>query len=143
MTSTSDLTELPGHLIRRLNQRSTAIFQDRMKEAGHDLTSVQFAALDMLNLHPGTDQAGLATMIAYDRATIGGVVQRLEQKGLVARQIDENDRRARRLTLTPAGHKLLMQLSPMVAALQAEILGNLSDAERAQFINLAKRAIMG
>ncbi|WP_349773890.1 hypothetical protein [Mameliella alba] len=63
---------MPGHLIRRLQQLSASIFAERMREAGVDLTSPQFAALAMLQEHPGIDQATLAGMIAHDRATIGG-----------------------------------------------------------------------
>lgn len=142
MTATeSNLPDMPGHLIRRLNQRATAVFQDRLSGDGHDITSVQFAALDTLRHQPGLDQASLAAVIGYDRATIGGVVQRLEQKGLIRREVDEKDRRARRLALTPDGQAVLDRIGPIVEALQDEILGNLSDTERAQFVALARKAI--
>ncbi|MBC9247621.1 MarR family transcriptional regulator [Paracoccus sp. 11-3] len=132
---------MPGHLIRRLNQRSTAVFQDRMKSTGYDLTSVQFAALDLLRRNPGIDQAGLASAIAYDRATIGEVVKRLEQKGLVERTVNEQDRRARALHLTMNGQDVIGRLRPVVHHLQADILGNLTDEERAQFTTLARKAV--
>lgn len=141
MASDDDLTDMPGHLIRRLNQRSTAVFQDRVKSKGYDLTSVQYAALDLLRRNPGIDQASLAGAIAYDRATIGEVVKRLEQKGFVARQVNEEDRRARTLHLTEAGKKLLAILSPVVRGLQGDILGRLDETERAQFIALARKAV--
>ena len=60
MTSRDDLNRMPGHLIRRLNQRSTAVFSERLKSAPVELTSVQYAALDVLAREPGIDQA------AYD-----------------------------------------------------------------------------
>lgn len=135
----ADIYSMPGHLIRRLNQISTSIFHDRMKAAGHDLTSVQFAALETLSGHPGIDQATLAGLIAYDRATIGGVVDRLEGKRLIARDISPRDRRARVLTLTPEGEKFLAQVRPIVTGLQSDILVGLSEAERAEFIRLASR----
>lgn len=112
-----------------------------MKSNGYDLTSVQFAALDLLRRNPGIDQAGLASAIAYDRATIGEVVKRLEQKGLVERQVNEKDRRARTLQLTAAGHHINGLLRPVVQHLQTDILGNLSDEERAQFTALARKAV--
>lgn len=135
------LTEMPGHMIRRLNQHSAAIFQDRVRASGHDITSVQYAALAMLVDHPGIDQAGLAGLIAYDRATIGGVVQRLEQKGLLERRVDDQDRRARRLYLTPAGVTALQELTPVVGRVQADILANLSEDERLTLLTLIARAI--
>lgn len=139
----TNLAEMPGHVIRRLNQRSTAVFQDRLRAAGQDLTSVQFAALETLARHDGIDQAGLAGLIAYDRATIGGVVKRLEQKGLVERGIDENDRRSRALRLTVAGRQVLAEITPVVIGLQAEILGNLSREEAVQFMELSRKALGG
>ena len=102
--------DMPGHLIRRLHQHSTQLFGQRVQAAGSDLTSVQFAALDALRFHPGIDQAGLAEAIAKDRATIGAVVDRLEQKGLVARVVSPRDKRARVLSLTPAGAAVMAGL---------------------------------
>ncbi|WP_254693121.1 MarR family winged helix-turn-helix transcriptional regulator [Sulfitobacter sp. SK011] len=141
MTDDIALTEMPGHLIRRLNQQSTSVFQDRIKQAGHDVTSVQFAAMDTLKNFPGLDQASLAKRIKYDRATIGGVVRRLEQKNLIRRVPDETDRRAFRLWLSSDGAALLAALRPIVGALQAEILQGLTEEEKAIFLNLMTRTL--
>ncbi len=132
---------MAGHLIRRLNQQSTQVFQARMKAEGFDLTSVQFAALSALADNPGIDQARLSALIAYDRATIGGVVDRLEQKGLVRRDVSDRDRRARVLTLTQDGKDRLAAMTPVVEALQADILDRLSPADREAFVTLARRAL--
>lgn len=136
-----DRTEMAGHLIRRLHQQSTQTFQTQTQAAGLDLTAVQFAALDAIAQQPGIDQASLAATIGFDRATIGGVIDRLEGKGLVQRQVGEQDRRARLLRLTPAGKRLLAACRPVVEALQADILAPLSRAERAAFLALARKAL--
>jgi MarR family transcriptional regulator, temperature-dependent positive regulator of motility len=133
--------EMAGHLIRRLHQQSTQVFQAQTQAAGFDMTSVQFAALDAVAQQPGIDQATLAATISFDRATIGGVIDRLEGKGLVERVVSEQDRRARRLNLTPAGEQLLAACRPVVEALQADILAALSPAERASFLALAHKAL--
>ena len=78
----SEIYTMPGHLIRRLQQISISVFTERMKALGHDLTAPQFATLAVLSQSPGIDQATLAGLIAHDRPTIGGVVERLEAKGL-------------------------------------------------------------
>lgn len=134
------LSRKPGHLIRRLHQISTHVFTQRIREAGFDLTSVQFAALDALGSNQGVDQARLADLVAKDRATTGAVVDRLEQKGLVARTVSERDKRARVLTLTPEGSALLAMVSPVVEDLQREILRGLEDHEYRQFVELAAKA---
>lgn len=139
MTKTASAT-MPGHLIRRLHQISTQIFTQRVREAGFDLTPVQFAALDALRHMPGIDQAGLAQAIAKDRATVGAVADRLEQKGLVTRVVSRRDKRAREVTLTDEGRAVITTLTPVVAALQPEILSGLSKAEVQQFVALAAKA---
>ena len=136
-----DRIEMAGHLIRRLHQQSTQVFQARTQAAGFELTSVQFAALDAVAQQPGIDQASLAATISFDRATIGGVVDRLEQKGLIERTVSPDDRRARLLHLTAAGRRQLAALRPVVEGLQAEILAPLSARERAAFLALARKAL--
>jgi MarR family transcriptional regulator, temperature-dependent positive regulator of motility len=136
-----DRIEMAGHLIRRLHQQSTQVFQSETLAAGFELTSVQFAALDAVAAQPGIDQASLAAAISFDRATIGGVIDRLELKGLVQREVSEADRRARCLRLTPAGRRLLAAVRPVVEALQAQILAPLTARERQTFEALARKAL--
>lgn len=133
--------DMAGHLIRRLHQLSTQVFVQRTQAAGFDLTPVQFAALDAIRAQPATDQARVAEMIAYDRATIGGVIERLAQKGWVHRVVRARDRRARELSLTPEGERILAALLPVVRGLQDEILQSLGDADRARFLDLARQAV--
>jgi DNA-binding MarR family transcriptional regulator len=136
-----DSLDMAGHLIRRLHQQSTQVFVQRTQAAGFDLTPVQFAALDAIHAHPATDQARVAEMIAYDRATIGGVIDRLEQKGWIRRVVSERDRRARELSLTPQGKRVLSALLPIVQEIQDEILQPLSGADRARFLKLARQVV--
>jgi DNA-binding MarR family transcriptional regulator len=133
--------DMAGHLIRRLHQHSTQVFTQRTQAAGFDLTSVQFAALDAIQAHPGSDQARVAELIGYDRATIGGVIQRMEHKGWVSRVVSERDRRARELTLTAEGRRVYGELLPIVRALQNDILEPLDKAQRAQFLALVRRIV--
>lgn len=132
---------MAGHLIRRLHQMSTRVFTDRMQSEGHDLTPVQFAAMDAIAAEPGIDQAGIAAAIAYDRATIGGVIDRLEQKGLVERRISAHDRRARQVRLSKRGEDLYAETLPVILGLQDDILSGLTQEERATFLKLAAKAV--
>lgn len=133
--------DMAGHLIRRLHQHSTQIYTARTREAGFDITSVQFAALDAIRANPGIDQAGVAGLIAYDRPTIGEVINRLVAKGLIERAVNHADRRARVLRLTPEGEATFERLLPIVRDLQEAILGSLTPDERTAFLTLAKAAI--
>jgi len=132
---------MAGHLIRRLNQVSTQVFSKHMQVIGLDLTPVQFAAMDAVSNHPGIDQAGVAAKIAYDRATIGGVIDRLEQKGFVVRTVSKRDRRAREVRLTVEGQEVLNRIFPLVESFQDEILPGLAPDEKANFLELAQKAV--
>ncbi len=134
-----DIHDMAGHMIRRLNQISVSVFSDRVAQAGYDVTPVQYGALSAIAAHPGLDQATLAGLIAYDRVTIGGVVDRLEQKGYVERVVSKRDRRARELQLSDAGRIALAALGPVVEAVQSEILGGLSAEEKESFLGLLKK----
>ena len=135
-----DISKMPGHLIRRLNQISVSIFTDQLTRQGFDFTPVQFAALSTIARHPGLDQATLAGMIAYDRATMGGVVDRLEGKQLLNREVSKTDRRARQLFLTEKGVQTLAELEPLVSALQGDILQGLDNGEKKLFLTLLEKA---
>jgi len=133
--------DMAGHLIRRLHQQSTQIFAQRTQDAGFDLTPVQYAALEAIHENPSIDQARVAEMIGYDRATIGGVIERLEKKGWISRVVSEQDRRARELTLTAQGQKIRSALELIVKDLQKDILQPLNAKDQALFIELARKAV--
>lgn len=135
------ILDMAGHLIRRLHQQSTQVFVQRTQALGFDLTPVQYAALEAIQANPATDQACVAEMIGYDRATIGGVIDRLEKKGWVRRVVSERDRRARELSLTVQGSNILASLQPIVQDVQKDILGPLCETDRASFIQLAKQVV--
>ena len=137
-----EVAGMPGHLVRRLHQISTQVFVARARAAGCDITPVQFAALDALLDHPGIDQASVAALIAADRATIGGVIDRLVAKGLVARMTNNRDRRARELHLTSSGEQAFTTLLPLVRTAQDEVVRGLSDEERDVLMRLLEKAIM-
>jgi DNA-binding MarR family transcriptional regulator len=80
-----------GFLMRRANQRHTAIFQDAM--AGAELTPMQFTALVKVSETARVTQNQLRRLAAMDPATIQGVVRRLMDRGLVTRTADPLDRR--------------------------------------------------
>ena len=138
MTATPDK---PGHLARRFQQIAVAIFHAEVEAAGFDLTPVQYAALSTVAAHPLLDQATLAGLIAYDRTTITGVVDRLAQKGLVVREPNPADRRAHNLRLTRQGRRVLDGIEPAVEAAQQIMLRGLTAAEAKEFMRLLRKAI--
>lgn len=132
---------MPGHLVRRLQQVAVALFAEEL--AGHGLTPVQYAALVALDRRPGLDQASLAALIGYDRATIGGVIHRLEEKGWAARETRPEDRRAKVPRITAAGRAMLRVSGPRVRRVQARLLAPLAPPQRHAFDTLCRRLLAG
>jgi MarR family transcriptional regulator, temperature-dependent positive regulator of motility len=139
--SVRDNNEMPGHLARRFQQIAVAVFLAEVEDAGFDLTPVQYAALAAIKMNPGIDQVTLAGLIAYDRTTITGVVDRLVQKGLLVRQANPRDRRARELQVTEAGKRTLRAITPAVEAAQRLMLRGLTEKEGAELMRLLRKAI--
>jgi DNA-binding MarR family transcriptional regulator len=129
----------PGHLIRRAQQIAVALFMEEC--AGFDLTPVQYAALIALREHPGVDATRLSALIAFDRSTLGNVLERLEVKGLVARRRSAEDKRAKTLHLTAEGTRLLKAAEPAVARTQERILAPLAPGDRRRFLDLLAQLV--
>jgi DNA-binding MarR family transcriptional regulator len=129
----------PGHLIRRLNQISMALFFE--ETAPLALTSVQYAALNMIAEVPGIDQASLSNMIAFDKTTIVKVLDRLVEKGLITRTRSETDRRLNHLNITPKGSQLLKEIHPMLDRSDKRILAPLSEADQRSFMEMLSRLV--
>ena len=128
---------MPGHLIRRLQQISNALFAEECGQ--YDLTSVQFAALFVVRAAGELDATRLAEQIAFDRSTIGDVVDRLEWKGWIIRKGSRRDRRVKVIRLTREGAQLLKRVAPAVHRVQTRLLQRLSAPERGVLLELLKR----
>ena len=136
-----DNIDMPGHLARRFQQIAVAVFLAEVDQAGYDLTPVQYAALAAVTANPGIDQVTLAGLIAYDRTTITGVVDRLVQKDLLVRRASSRDRRARELQITDDGRRTLCGITPAVEAAQRIMLRGLTEKEAAELMRLLRKAI--
>ena len=129
----------PGHLIRRAQQISTALFTEEC--GAHDLTSVQYAALVAIREAPGLDATRLSSIIAFDRSTLGDVLERLEGKGWIVRTPGPADRRIKRLQLSQEGERLLARVDPAAARVQDRILAPLSEQDRSTLMRLLEQLV--
>lgn len=141
MPKSYDFQHAPGHLVRRTHQLAVAIFME--ETSGFDTTPVQFAILNALIDDPGEDQVTLAAKVAFDAATFGSVIGRLEARGWVRREPDASDRRRKLLWVTPEGEKAAVQMKRAVARAQGRILGPLNAAEREQLVALLGKLVAG
>ena len=126
----------PGYLFRRMQQIAVALFIEECK--AFELTPVQYAALIAIHTHPGIDATRLSAVIAFDRSTLGSVIERLESKALVERKPSREDRRVKLLYLTKPGVAVLRDIMPLVDRAQARMLQPLKPADRKTLLLLMK-----
>ena len=138
--SMDEIYARPGHLIRRAQQIAVAIFME--ETAGCDVTPVQYAALVAIREHPDVDATRLSALIAFDRSTLGRVLDILERKGLMLRRAAGNDRRVKLLRVTEAAVARLNTMAPGVERAQARILGPLPPGQRAAFMRALERIVL-
>jgi DNA-binding MarR family transcriptional regulator len=131
--------QMPGHFIRRAHQVSSAYFAEELADS--ELTAVQMVALVTIADRPGIDATRLSEIIDFDRATIGGVVDRLEKKGLIQRVVNAQDKRSKTMRATAAGRALIEVSLPRVQRVQDRLLAPLSPDDRATFLRLIKAVI--
>ena len=129
----------PGYLFRRMQQIAVALFMEECRD--FDLTPVQYAALIAIRTHPGIDATRLSAVIAFDRSTLGSVIERLEAKRHVERKPAPEDRRVKLLYLTRAGANLLREVMPAVDRAQARMLQPLRPADRRTLMVLLEQLV--
>ena len=129
----------PGYLFRRMQQIAVAIFVEECR--AYDLTPVQYAALVAIRTHPGIDATRLSAVIAFDRSTLGNVIERLEAKQLIERKPSRQDKRVKLLYLTKAGIALLREIMPSVDRAQARMLQPLKPADRRMLMALLTQLV--
>ena len=86
-------------------------FDDAFRPLG--LSNGQFSLLMSLNRPEPANMGSVAALLAMDRTTLTANLKPLARRGLVNVMVDKEDRRSRRLTLTPAGRALLMAAVPV------------------------------
>lgn len=133
------LYDMPGHLIRRLQQIAVSIFLE--ETAASEIRPVQFASLTAIRAFPGMDQMELSRTIAFDRSTIQDVILRLEKRGLIRRGEDPRDRRRRILFITDKGAKALDSMAKTNRRAQARILSPLTAEEQEVFLALMTKIV--
>ncbi|MBI1201029.1 MAG: MarR family transcriptional regulator [Rhodopseudomonas sp.] len=134
-----ELHAMPGHLIRRAQQIAVSIF---MEECGElDLTPVQYAALIAIGENEGIDATRLSALIAFDRSTLGSVLERLETRALISRYFMPDDKRIKRLKLTDSGQNLVARAGTAVRRAQERMLTHLPAKDRERFMELLEQFV--
>ncbi|WP_394424362.1 transcriptional regulator SlyA [Vreelandella stevensii] len=120
-----------GFRIARLPHLWRSIIDRRLAPLG--LTQTRWVTLYHLwKLGEGNPQCDLARAIGVEAPSLVRTLGQLEEQGLVERRACDNDRRSKRIYLTPAAMPLLEQIDSVVLAARKEIFAGLSDSDLIQ-----------
>jgi DNA-binding MarR family transcriptional regulator len=148
MTREITLTSKPHRLPAELLASSTFL----LKRLGFAAKEQSLEAYEQTGLHPyhyavllvldeGTreTQGAIADALGYDRGQLVGLLDELEERGLVERRRDPNDRRRQSVSLTADGKLALVKLRTLSAGIEDDFLSALDDDEREALHALLKK----
>ncbi|MEC7760663.1 MAG: MarR family transcriptional regulator [Pseudomonadota bacterium] len=126
-----DLADMPGHLFRILESRSKALFLSAT--TAHGVTPRQFAVLYVLLQRGAMIQADLAEHTQTDKSTLGEMLKRMAERGLLVVETGE-DKRSVIVSLTDVGRQIVMDVTPTVIRTQEALLDPLPEEYRLLFL---------
>jgi MarR family transcriptional regulator, lower aerobic nicotinate degradation pathway regulator len=132
-----ELLSSSSYLLKRVGHAAKERLTDGFEEVG--LGAYDHAVLALLDEEPRETQATIADALGYDRSHLVGVLDDLEERGLIARRRDPDDRRRHLVTLTPAGTEALTRLRGIVGRIDDEFFEPLDAAERETLKDLLAR----
>ncbi|MCL7942645.1 transcriptional regulator SlyA [Marinobacter sp. ATCH36] len=114
--------------VARVTRRWRKLLDERLKDLG--VTQARWTTMVYLQKGgEGLTQRELARLMAIENPTLVRLLDSLEQQGLIERRPCPNDRRARRLHLTPDGTEFMNVLTERAAKLRDEMLEGISDED--------------
>ncbi len=140
MRKTSSPAELEAHLGYWLRMVSNAVSQGfARKVEAEGVTVAEWVVLRVLFDEDRIAPTVLAARIGMTKGAISKLADRLIEKGLVARDVNAEDKRAQILVLKPAGRKRVPRLAELADRNDVESFGALSPAERRELERLLRK----
>jgi DNA-binding MarR family transcriptional regulator len=133
------VAEFAGQLFFRLWRASHTRVAARLESVG--LTPALFGLLNVLGAREGAIQQELGTAMGIDPSTMVSLIDELEAASLAKRRPHPRDRRAREVTITAKGRRLLETGRGMAREVEDEVLGGLASDERRKLLELLRRAL--
>jgi DNA-binding MarR family transcriptional regulator len=106
----------------------------RRRIAHLQVTPDQFTVMRTLLENEGITQRELTELMSSDPNTVAGLLERMQQAGLIERQAHSEDRRANRIRLRPVGKRKYEAARDIAVAMQSEILSTLPANGRERFL---------
>jgi DNA-binding MarR family transcriptional regulator len=128
-----------GYRLKLLSQLMARNFQERLEPLG--LTPFHWVVLCCLWSEDGLATSAIGQKLQQVGGTLTGVLDRMEERGLIFRERDRQDRRMVRIWLTDTGRELETVLPPIALELYERVMTGFSNEEQQQFSQLIERAI--
>jgi len=123
--------------LAQIGAHASALFARRIAEL--DLTAAQAGLLRMLAMVPGRNQKEIAADLGMPPSRFVPFADQLDERGLIERRKNPDDRRQHALYLTAEGRGLLGELAKAGAAHEQQITRGLSAEEHDQLLRLLHR----
>jgi DNA-binding MarR family transcriptional regulator len=136
-----ELRNCTGFLLSRVGIATKLAAMEEFERGGCNPYS--YAVLAVLAEGATETQATIADTLDLDRSQMVGILDELEERGLIERRRDQTDRRRHMVSITPAGKKQLVKMRAMIASLEDSLLGPLDSDERASFQDFLQRIAAG
>ena len=101
----------------------------------------RFATLMLIGRNPGISQTALSRANGRDKSSLTPVLNDLARRGLVVRQRTRADQRAYRLSLTPAGRRLLAELTQCARGHERSLDKIIGAKQQTNFVRVLKRIV--
>ncbi|MER7147010.1 MarR family winged helix-turn-helix transcriptional regulator [Streptomyces xanthochromogenes] len=131
------IQSMPTWLVGRVASRGRGLVADAIAAEG--LKLMHHAVLAATAEYGPVTQADLGRRLAVDPKDMVGMLNHLEQAGLVLRAPDPADRRKNAVTVTPRGMAVLARCGALAEAANAELLAPLTQDEQCQLMALLTR----
>jgi DNA-binding MarR family transcriptional regulator len=135
----ADLLASPGYLLALVGAESRRRWTRALSSAG--LRSSHYGVLVTLAGLGEASQRRVGLAIGVDPRNLVGVIDQLQERGLIERRIDGGDRRRHAVRLTRLGHELLGELRKAGESAERELLANLEPAERRELTRLLAKLL--
>lgn len=139
-----DMGLLPELIGFNLRCAQLTLFQHFSGSVGKDgISAPLFGTLLLIEANPDISQSAVAEALRFDRSTLVQIIDRLENRGLVVRNVSPSDRRSHALRLTDDGAEELTELKAMALKHEADVAAALNEEERTQLIALLAKVHSG
>lgn len=133
MQRETQLERSPLHLLHRVHQRATELFQQKM--AGIDITARQYVVLVTVAQNDGASQQDIIDNTGIDRSTVSQIMQTMIRKGLLKRKRTKEDARAYAITVTDQGRDILKASEAIVEGVNEALIAALPTTRAKTFID--------